>query len=64
MEKKISEEKIFELTINAGANDCKNLKDVFEIITKEDFYKRKIEIEKESEFLLTLQVNGTSYILS
>ena len=47
LEKKISEEKIFELTINAGANDCKNLKDVFEIITKkEDFYKIKTEIEK------------------
>ncbi len=47
LEKKISEEKIFELTINAGANDCKNLKDVFEIITKkEDFYKVKTEIEK------------------
>ena len=47
LEKKISEEKIFELTITAGANDCKNLKDVFEIITKkEDFYKVKTEIEK------------------
>ncbi len=48
LDKKISEDKIFELSINAGANDCKNLKDVFEIITKkEDFYKVRTEIEKK-----------------
>ena len=36
--KKISEEEAFEISINAGAKDCINLKDNFEIITeKEDF---------------------------
>ena len=34
--------------INAGAKDCSNLKDNFEIITeKEDFYKVKTELEKK-----------------
>ncbi len=45
---KIKEEEIFEITINAGAKDCINLGNVFEIITdKEDFYKIKTEIEKK-----------------
>ncbi|MDA8618442.1 YebC/PmpR family DNA-binding transcriptional regulator [Candidatus Pelagibacter bacterium] len=45
---KIKEEEIFEITINAGAKDCINLNDVFEIITeKEDFYKIKTELEKK-----------------
>jgi len=44
----IKEEEIFELAINAGAKDCINLKDYFEIITeKEDFYKIKTELEKK-----------------
>ena len=47
---KINEEEIFEITINAGAKDCLNLNDFFEIITeKEDFYKIKTEIEKKIE---------------
>ena len=45
---KISEEEAFEIAINAGAKDCINLKDNFEIITeKEDFYKIKTELEKK-----------------
>ena len=45
---KISEEKAFEIAINAGAKDCINQKDKFEIITeKEDFYKIKTELEKK-----------------
>jgi transcriptional/translational regulatory protein YebC/TACO1 len=45
---KISEEEAFDIAINAGAKDCINLKDVFEIITeKEDFYKVKNELEKK-----------------
>ena len=45
---KIKEEEIFEIIINAGAKDCINLGNVFEIITeKEDFYKIKTEIEKK-----------------
>ena len=45
---KIQEEEIFEIAINAGAKDCINLENIFEIITeKEDFYKIKIEIEKK-----------------
>ena len=45
---KIKEEEIFEIIINAGAKDCVNLDNVFEIITeKEDFYKIKIKLEKK-----------------
>jgi YebC/PmpR family DNA-binding regulatory protein len=47
---KISEEDVFEIAINAGAKDCINLKEKFEIITdKEDFYKVKTELEKKIE---------------
>ena len=39
---------IFEISINAGAKDCINLKNYFEIITeKEDFYKIKTILEKK-----------------
>ena len=49
---KIKEEEIFDIAINAGAKDCINLENVFEIITKkEDFYKIKIELEKKIETL-------------
>ena len=45
---KIKEEEIFEIAINAGAKDCINLMNIFEIITeKEDFYKIKTELEKK-----------------
>ena len=45
---KIREEELFEIAINAGANDCINLKNIFEIITeKEDFYKIKTQLEKK-----------------
>ena len=45
---KISEEEAFEIAINAGAKDCVNLNDFFEIVTKkEDFYKIKTELEKK-----------------
>jgi YebC/PmpR family DNA-binding regulatory protein len=45
---KINEEEAFEISINAGAKDCINLNDVFEIVTeKEDFYKIKTELEKK-----------------
>ena len=50
--KKIKEEEIFEIAINAGAKDCLNLDENFEIITeKEDFYKIKTEIEKKIDNL-------------
>ena len=45
---KIEEEEIFEVAINAGANDCIILENIFEEITKkEDFYKIKMELEKK-----------------
>ena len=45
---KLTEEEAFDIAINAGAKDCKNLKDIFEIVTqKEDFYKIKTELEKK-----------------
>jgi len=48
--KKIKEEEIFEIAINAGAKDCSSLENIFEIITeKEDFYKIKTELEKQIE---------------
>jgi len=48
--KKIKEEEIFEIAINAGAKDCVSLDKFFEIITeKEDFYKIKTELEKKIE---------------
>ena len=53
---KIKEEEIFEIAINAGAKDCINLNNVFEIITeKEDFYKIKTEIEKKIHVLIIPQ---------
>ena len=49
---KIKEEEIFEIAINAGAKDCFNLNNVFEIITeKEDFYKIKTELEKKIDII-------------
>ena len=46
--KKIKEEEIFEIAINASAKDCVSLDEIFEIITeKEDFYKIKTELEKK-----------------
>tara|TARA_E500000178_G_C16866601_1_gene682271 strand:+ start:316 stop:1044 length:729 start_codon:yes stop_codon:yes gene_type:complete len=49
---KIKEEEIFEISINAGAKDCLNLDNIFEIITaKEDFYKIKTELEKKIDTL-------------
>ena len=48
--KKIKEEEIFEISINAGAKDCLSLENIFEIITeKEDFYKIKTELEGKIE---------------
>jgi len=45
---RIKEEEIFEIAINAGAKDCNNLENYFEIISeKEDFYKIKTELEKK-----------------
>ena len=45
---KITEEEVFEIAINAGAKDCLNSNNVFEIITKkEDFYKIKTKLEKK-----------------
>ena len=50
---KISEDEAFEIAINAGAKDCVNFKDFFEIITeKEDFYKIKTELEKKIDTLV------------
>tara|TARA_E500000178_G_scaffold355702_1_gene429317 strand:- start:491 stop:1219 length:729 start_codon:yes stop_codon:yes gene_type:complete len=47
---RIKEEEIFEIAINAGAKDCNNLENYFEIISeKEDFYKIKTELEKKFE---------------
>jgi len=51
--KKISEEKMLELAINSGAEDCSTEGSIHQIITtKDNFYKVKIEIEKKiKEFI-------------
>jgi len=51
--KKISDNDILELAINAGAEDCSSSNSYHEIITvKENFYKVKVEIEKKiQEFI-------------
>ncbi len=46
--KEFSDEKIFEIAINAGAKDCESKFNFHEILSnKEDFYKVKNEIEKK-----------------
>ena len=51
--KKISDNAILEIAINAGAEDCSSIGLNHEVITKkEDFYKVKVEIEKNvKEFI-------------
>ena len=50
---KISDEKIFELSINSGAKDCVSSAEYHEILTeREDFYKIKNEIEKDIDRFL------------
>ena len=59
---KISEEKIFEISINAGAKDCFSNKDYHEIVTeREDFYKIKNEIEKSIDRMLYAGVEWRPY---
>ena len=51
--KKISDEKIFDLSINANAKDCLSNLEYHEILTeREDFYKIKSEIEKNIDSFL------------
>ena len=50
---KISDEKILEVSINAGAKDCSSSPQHHEILTeREDFYKIKNEIEKNIDNFL------------
>ena len=50
---KISDEKILELSINAGAKDCSSNTKYHEILTeRDDFYKIKSEIEKNIDSFL------------
>ena len=49
---KFTDEEIFEVAINAGAQDCESLSDMHEIVSKkEDFYKVKNNIEKKIDNL-------------
>ena len=54
-QQEMGEEKIFELAIDAGANDCKILEDYYEIHTnKDEIYDVKSLMEKEiSNFIST-----------
>jgi len=50
---KISDEKVLELSINAGVKDCSSISEYHEILTeREDFYKIKNEIEKNIDKFL------------
>ena len=45
---KITENDAFEIAINAGAKDCSQIEEIYEIITeKEDFYRIKTTLEKK-----------------
>jgi len=55
--KKISDEEIFELAINAGAEDCSSNGSFHQITTiKENFYKVKIEIEKKINSFISASI--------
>ena len=59
-----SEEKVFELAINAGAKECSQMNNIHEIITnKEDFYKVKTELEKNIDnfFYSGIEWRASSY---
>ena len=50
---KISDEQVFEMATNSGANDCIQNNETHEIITKkEDFYKVKNALEKKIDSFL------------
>ena len=50
---KISDEKILEISINAGATDCFSNSEYHEILTeRDDFYRTKSEIEKNIDSFL------------
>ena len=50
---KISDEKILEISINAGAKDCFSNSEYHEILTeRDDFYRTKSEIEKNIDSFL------------
>jgi len=75
--KKISDNEVLELAINAGAEDCFSIKENHEIITsKDNFYKVKLVIEKKiTEFIssgiewlpinkISLNIEKTKYALN
>ena len=48
LKKKISENEVFDIAINAGAKDCFQINSFYEIVTeKDDFYKIKTVFEKK-----------------
>ena len=50
---KVSDEKILEISINAGAKDCFSNSEYHEILTeRDDFYRSKSEIEKNIDSFL------------
>ena len=50
---KISDEKVLEISINAGAKDCFSNSEYHEILTeRDDFYRTKSEIEKNIDSFL------------
>ena len=61
----ITEDELFEIAINSGARDCKQLGNFYEIVTnKEDFYKIKTKLEtKIKKFLYSaIEWRALNYI--
>ena len=55
--KEVSDERIFELAIQAGADECKSLKDYHEIhCLTEEIYNVKKELEKEIDNFISTEI--------
>ena len=56
----ISEEKILELAIDAGADECKTNKDTYEIqCSKSEIYNIKKELEKKIDNFISTEIEWT-----
>ena len=55
--KEISEERIFEIAIDAGANECKSISDFHEIqCSKHEIYNVKKKLEKEIDNFISTEI--------
>ena len=57
IKKKVSDERIFELAIEAGADECKSNKDFHEIqCSKNEIYNVKKELEKKINNFISTEI--------